>query len=113
MFATLALGEMYPVTFLNACGGDLKRSVPSALPQTACTCAPTLRWEIAHGRRSGPGHRPARVIFRVDWIQRDVSHATVTSGYYWGPLGAESHMYTLEKKAGRWSVIKDVLACVS
>ena len=54
------------------------------------------------------------LIYSVDkirWISKN--EVEVTGGYYGAGLAASGNTYTLEKKAGKWVVVKDVLNWIS
>jgi hypothetical protein len=54
------------------------------------------------------------LLFRVGPLHwNDDGSATVGGGYYAGSLSASGNTYTVERKDGRWKVVKDVMRWIS
>ncbi len=54
------------------------------------------------------------LVFRIDHLKfKDAKHATVDGGYYEANLSASGNVYSLERKAGVWVVVKDEMLWIS
>jgi hypothetical protein len=86
----------------------LKKNVRTPItPASGCTT--TAQKGVVDNKTHARG-----LAFRIDSIAfKDARHATVNGGYYEAGLSASGNVYTVEKKASGWVVVKDEMMWIS